>query len=360
MGEVAECVRADPLEALTHGSAAKFAKPAGKMRASHGAEIRSESLCCGGISMNQILFDRFGVSRTFRLLGKVGGVAVLLSLGASGCGQDDVDIQEVGQQVGDVMASIDESGGSAGSLAYSEIGYRATFARLAPGELRDSWLSELWAPNAYATGCSSGGTWSACASNVITRTFGGCTIGGASLSGTVKLTFTDAVVDSTCSLAANGHSVARVPEFTLTGRRGATLKVEKTGTVGQVVTRTASGFSFTNDGIRRVFTGADGSPLFDFTTTTTEAITVSGQSRANRILNGGVLRVTNNANNTTCDFVPSDVRWNINCNCANQGTWTATCSDGKQATLSITGCGKGRVKLDEEEEDFEFDRCYGI
>ncbi len=278
----------------------------------------------------------------------------------SGCGKDSSDIQELGQQVGDVMASIDEAGGSGGSLAMSEMGHRAVFARLAPADVRESWIDELIAPTAYALGCHSSSTFSSCTNNQIVRTFGGCNIGSVQLDGTVSLTWSDASVDNTCQLAAVGHSITRVPSFTLTGRRGATLTVSKTGTVGQRVTVTGvNQFEFTNDGIRRVF-ASGGTTLMDFSTETTSAIQVTGQSRVNRILNGGNLRVTNNQSGVSCDFTPSDVRWNLNCNCPISGSWSASCSDGRSATLTMTGCGKASLSLGDESESFEFDRCYGI
>lgn len=291
-------------------------------------------------------------------------VLTLGSVGLVSCGdsQSTTDIQETGQQVGDVMASIDESGGSTGSLAFNDLNsaHRA-IARIAPSEARSPWWSRAVLPQANAASCLLSSTFASCSSNVITRTFGGCTIGAATFDGTVTLTFDDAAVDGTCQMALSGHSVTRVPAFTVTGRRGATLTVSKTGTVGQKITRgsTAGSFTFSNDGIRRVFTTSSGATLIDFTTLTTSDITVTGATRATRTLSGGSLRVTNNLTSVSCDYVPTDVKWTSTCNCPTSGSWAGTCSDGSSTSLSITGCGTASLTVGSASEDFTFDRCYG-
>jgi hypothetical protein len=279
-----------------------------------------------------------------------------IALVTSGCGRDNsADIQELGQQVGDVMASIDEGGGSDGGFAMLELSGQSMFARLSPSDVSDSWLFS----NAYAVGCSDSSTWGACSGNVITRTFGGCSIGLASLTGTVSLTWANGA--SGCALSGIGQTVTRVPNFTLTGRRGATLTVSKTGSVGQRLTvNGVNQAAFSNDGIRRTFTSPAGATLFDFSTQTTSDITVSGLTRSTRVVSGGALRVTNHASSVTCDFVPSSVSWSANCNCAVSGSWSASCSDGKLAVLTITGCGRATLELGDDTESFSFDRCYGF
>lgn len=269
-----------------------------------------------------------------------------------------VDIEETAQQVGDIMASIDESGGTNGVLGGREA---EVLNRRVPETLFAKTASYLL-PLAHATSCASASTFGACSSNVITRTFGDCTIGGAVFSGTVTLTW--GAPATSCVMTGSGATVTRNPGFVVTGRRGATLTVSKTGTLGQRMTW-ASGtgtnkvFNFSNDGIRRVFT-ANGSTLFDFTTATTSDITVTGTLRSNRVVNGGNLRVTNNLSSVTCDYVPSSVTWSSTCNCAVSGSWTGTCSDGKASDVSITGCGAATFTMGSESQMFTFDRCYGI
>lgn len=275
-----------------------------------------------------------------------------------GCAKDDqVDIQETAQQVGDVMASVDESGGDAnGTMAHLENQQR--FIALREEKITGLFLADLWTllkpfPSAQAAACKNT-TFNACSSSQKVRDLNDCTIGSAVFTGDVTLSFSDAG----CVVDSDGDFVRRAPNFTVSGRRGATLTVSKTGTNGQTITRTAPGvFTFANDGIRRVFS-LSGNSLFDYTTTTTSNINVTGTTRANRVMDGGSLRVTNNLTSTTCDYAPSNVTWSSSCNCASSGSWSGTCSDGKNSSISITGCGSATIVIGEQSENLTFDRCY--
>jgi hypothetical protein len=280
------------------------------------------------------------------------------SPGSGGTPNSVTNNDELAQQVGDTMASVDEAGGSSGSLARA---VRRTFDRWAPSEFRPSIFAHLL-PEALAAGCIAPATFSSCVDNVVTRTFEDCTLGRATFSGMVTLTFEDEAVDNTCRMTAEGHSIARDPEFTVTGLRGATLTVVKTGTVGQKITRTATAgtFAFSNDGIRRTFKGAGGATLFDFSTRTIDPITVVGTSRLNRTLNGGALRVTNDISGVSCDMVPTDVTYTADCNCATAGTWEGTCTDGDTAKVEITGCGEATLTKGSATQTVDFDRCERI
>lgn len=276
------------------------------------------------------------------------------------------DEEELGQQVGDLMASIDESGGSSGSLGLlsSSDSYDHSIDRLEKkfeGQIMSEPDASQLPIGAYAAcGSSDFGT---CSSNVITRTFSACTIGSGVFSGTVTLTWATAA--SACTLTGTGGTITRVPNFTVTGRRGATLTVSKTAAIGQRITwssgtGTSKVFSFTNDGIRRVFATAGGATLLDITTTTTSAITVTGTSRSNRVLSGGTLRLTNNSNNVTCDVSPTNITWSAaTCNCPRSGTWSGSCSNGNNYLLTITGCGTADLTVGSTTTSVAFDRCSG-
>ncbi len=277
------------------------------------------------------------------------------------------DVEETAQQVGDVMASIDEAGGQGGSIASLENDIQRTFEKHAPNEVpTKSMMASLVLPEARAAGAcydsiSSG--FSSCSSvsgtPTVVRTFNSCTIGSATLSGDVTLAWSGAG----CSLVSAGQNVKRTPNFTLTGRRGATLTVSKTGTFGQKITYmsgsgTSKVFELVNDGIRRKFTSSLGQTITDHTTTTQSAISMTGTSRSNRVLNGGVLRVTNNVSSNYCDFAPTNVTWSSTaCNCPISGSWTATCLGGMSATIEITGCGTARYTEGSDVNDVTFDRC---
>ncbi len=261
------------------------------------------------------------------------------------------DIEETGQQVGDVMASIDESGGS-NSGTYSLNQDVKPLLRVCPNS--EPLFAKLFLPKADATSCFLASTFGSCGSGTLVRTFSGCTVGSVTFDGTVTFSFSD----STCHMNTTGQTVSRNPDFTITGRRGGTLTVSKTGTYGQRVTKTSAGFNFDNDGIRRVIT-VSGSTKYDFTTQTTSAIAITGTSRSDRVLNGGSLRVTNNLTSVTCDYVPSNVSWTSTCNCASSGTWTGTCSDSTTTTLEITACGSANLTIGSQSQSLSFDRCSG-
>ena len=67
-----------------------------------------------------------------------------------------------------------------------------------------------------------GSTFSACSAGVRTRDFGDCTLGAATLSGAVALTFNRAAL---CVVVVAGDAVTRTADFTLTGPYGGTLEV---------------------------------------------------------------------------------------------------------------------------------------
>ncbi len=283
------------------------------------------------------------------------------------CGKKEstssVDIEEQGQQIGEAMASVDEAGGSGGSLGWIPAvkGEGRMFARLERASGSAPIFEGSLIPSAQAAACSGASTFGSCSSNTVTRSFGSCTVGMAVFTGNVTLSWGGS--STNCQMSAANDTVTRVPAFTVTGRRGATLTVSKTGSVGQRLTwSSGSGasrvFSMSNDGIRRVFTSAAGATLLDFTTQTTSAITVTGTSRANRVMSGGVLRVTNNISGVACDYVPSAVTWSsASCNCPISGSWSATCSDGSASSLSITGCGTANLTLGSDTTAVTFDRC---
>lgn len=287
--------------------------------------------------------------------------ALVTSLVFIGCAEDDplgqVDIAETAQQVGDVMASVDESGGnSAGTMATLENHRR--FVALKEKQLPRNIVQDvfdLFTPitKAQAAACSTT-TFSSCSSGAMVRDLNSCTIGSAVFSGNITLNFSQMA----CTLNADGDSVTRNPSFTVTGRRNALLTVTKVGAHGQRMTRTSSGnYTLTNDGVRRVFS-ASGTTLFDYTTTTASAITVTGTSRADRVMNDGSLQVVNNKSAVVCTFAPTNVAWSSSCNCASSGTWAGSCSDGKTGSIEITGCGRAKITLGDNDDDVSFDRCY--
>ncbi len=296
-----------------------------------------------------------------RILLLISSLAALISCSGSVAtnSYDPADIQETAQQLGDIMASIDEAGGGDGDFtAFNEIkSADRMFARLQPSRDKFTWIKSVL-PNAFAATCAAASTFGTCSGDQITRTFGGCTLDTTTFTGSVTLTWNDGNAGTTCAIDSNGDTITRVPAFTITGRRGGTLTVSKSGAVGQQITRTAAGvYSFTNDGIDRVINVA-GTDVWDFTTATTSAVTITGNTRNGRVVTGGVVRVTNNLTAVTCDYVPSNLTWTSACTCPISGSWSTTCSNGKASSYTIQGCRIGRFVMGDDAETVVLDRCY--
>jgi hypothetical protein len=276
---------------------------------------------------------------------------------------DGTEITETAQQVGDVMASVDEVGGSAGSIAFFDRSVRNTFARYAPSELNENAVAKLFLPEAQATTCNGNG-FAACSGKSMTRNFAGCSIGTAVFTGSVVSTWAGTGT-TTCALNQLTNTITRSPQFTVEGRRGATLTVAKATTTGTGQTLTwASGsgaskvYNLTNDGIRRSFTSNVGAIVYDHTTTITTPIQITGSLRSARVMDTGTVEVKNNITNVTCSFTPMNVTWGSpTCNCPTQGTWQGSCSNSKSLTLSITGCGTANYTEGTQTDPVTFDRC---
>jgi hypothetical protein len=233
---------------------------------------------------------------------------------------------EVARQISDVMASIDEMGGSSGTLQ--------TLA------------------TCYGNG------FGACSSNTVTRNFANCSVGSFLFSGTVSLTWGGSSV--ACVMQNPGDSITRHPNYSMTGARSGTLSVFKDGTVGERITwASGSGtkvFNYSNDGVRRTIS-VGGVLYYDVTTSTAGDITITGQNRSNRVMNGGALKVLNNLNGQTCVIAPQNVSWSdTNCTCASSGSWVGTCG-GTLFRMDLRGCGSAQMMAGNYSEMVTLDRC---
>lgn len=221
----------------------------------------------------------------------------IIVLFVQACKKSDTDAtysvdttNESAQQVGDVSASVDESGGNADgtvtTAAFEIESAKKSFARLSGEELNTAKISSLFLPEAEAVACNSV-NFQTCVSTTVgrrVRDFANCTTaGGGVISGSVNLTFSNPA----CKIMANNDNVSRVPNFTITGLRGATFTVSAP-TTGQTMTRTLpTNYNFTNNGINRTFVTPKGVTLLNVTTTTgTSAgvapMTFTGDNRATR------------------------------------------------------------------------------
>lgn len=241
--------------------------------------------------------------------------------------------QELAQQIGDVMASIDEFG------AASE----PPTAFVNPLEPRCLDLN-------YSD-CSVRGQ--------KVRTFNDCTIQSAVFAGSTTFNWSNATL---CQLTRLLENISRSPNIRTTGRRNATLIIQKSGSYGQRLTWVSGNgtdkvFTFESDGINRVFKTQTGLVDFDHTTFTEAPLVVTGTTRSNRIVTGGTLRVRDNLSQSFCDYTPENVAWASSCNCPTKGVWSGTCSNENLTSLTITGCGTGHFEDGTFSEEVVFDRC---
>lgn len=270
---------------------------------------------------------------------------------------------ELAEQVGDTMSSVDDAAGSLGTFAWSkqiQSAQKSIASYQQPKTISKLELLSKSLPMANAASCFGNG-FSACSGGVITRNFNNCMLGSASYSGTVTLTYAGPT-SATCKLSAASDTVTRDPNFQVATAVG-TVVVAKTGTNGQMMSYvsgsgTTKVFSMTNDGVRRTIT-VNTVLMYDVTTATTTAVTVTGSDRTNRVLNGGTIRFQNNLTTEQCDISPSAVTWSGTCTCATSGTWTGTCQTKGAFTMAITGCGTANLTIGTETKAVTMNQCSG-
>jgi hypothetical protein len=267
---------------------------------------------------------------------------------------------EMGQQIGDAMVSVDESGGNSnGAITqFDATGELKTFARLSKDEPIQHMppLFSMVVPEAQAAACSTV-AFATCGSAKRVKDFSGCTLLGGSMSGNITLNYTGTGTGS-CTIPMNNDAVSRVPNYSISGLRGATFSVAAS-TTGQTVTRTgASNFTFANTGIRRSFVTPAGSTILDLTTTTSAAITVTGNSRNTRTMTSGGITVVNNLTSVSCTATPTGVTWGASCNCPTAGSWSGSCTDSTTFTVAFTStCGQATVTKGTDTSTVTMDRC---
>jgi hypothetical protein len=273
---------------------------------------------------------------------------------AGGCRKmatGDDESGQIGNAIGDSMASLDES--SSGGATTAMLPFRRVPAELKGSPWRRAWDAVV--PSAYAASCWTP-TFSACNAGVRTKDYGDCSLGLATLSGTATLTFTQPA----CTIAADGDAVTRTADLTLTGLYGGTLEVTSPGG-GQTLTRTAAGFNYSVGGMERVLTGPGGRKLVDIVTSTTAPIVVTGSSRADLTIVSGTFVLDHKLAGYKVTLTADNLAWTSTCNCASSGTLTGMVAggkhDGKSASVTITACGEAEVTIDTETVSVMLDRC---
>jgi len=304
-------------------------------------------------------------------------LAAVSALALSACtlkNQDDLipgdnasfNSKELAQNVGEVVASIDDmSGDGSGTFAMMR-GHQKTIARLLPGA-KSTYASmpimKILLPEAQAAACSTV-SYAACAPNGPnhsdrTKTFGGCTIGDATVTGSADLSYFG-TGNNSCRMSNASDAVAWKPNATATNADGS-FSITAPGSFGIVLTReNSTDFHLTNDGIRRVLTYS-GMTLLDTTTTIENAtrLQFTGASRSGRVLSSGTITITNNRNSKSCSYSPSAVTWgNASCRCPNSGTISGTCTDGATSVVTFgSTCGTVTINQGGTQTEVELDRC---
>lgn len=268
---------------------------------------------------------------------------------------------ELGNQLGDVMASIDEAG--KGTTTISQ--YAPSFDRYnmsSPKQVAFENVFKFLLPEAMAADCGAA-TFGACSANSMTRSFNGCSIGSYVLNGTVTMTWTGG---SSCQLSAQNQAIRIAPNYTVAGNN-MTLTATKTGTHGVTITLATSAptkvWEYTNDGINRTLS-YNGTTLLDLDTRTNSAITITGSSRGARVLTSGAnaLEIVNNTTGESCTFQANNLSWAaVNCNCATSGSWSGNCSSLGAISMTITSCGLATLAYTEngspKSKAIALDRC---
>ncbi len=267
---------------------------------------------------------------------------------------------EAAQQVGDVAASIDESGGAtSGAITTNEINsYQKTFARFINKDFSaPRALFSIAVPQAQAEACNvvNFGT---CTSGTRTKTFNSCSSnGGGTISGNIILAYAGTHTNL-CNISSASDSVSRAPNFTISGLRGATFKVATVG-IGQTLTRVGAGsFTLTNAGIRRTFVTPKGTTKLDITASTGSAVTITGDARNTRNMNGGIILIKDNLTDVTCTLTPNNMAWTSSCNCPTSGSMSGTCSDSSTFAVAFNStCGESTVTKSGVDTTVTLDRC---
>lgn len=268
---------------------------------------------------------------------------------------------ELGNQLGDVMASIDEAGKGSSTIAFlkpSVDRYQKSSAQQVALEK----AFKLLIPEAQAVTCGIT-QFGACSSNTMVRNFNGCTIGAYTLTGTVTMAWTGG---ANCSLSSANQAIRITPNYSVNGNN-LTLTSINTGTYGVTMTLATSAttktWNYTNDGIRRTLS-YNGTTLLELNTRTNSALTVTGSTRGNRTLtsSASALEIINNTTGNSCSFQANSLSWGAsNCNCATTGSWSGSCSNLGNVTMTMTGCGVATVNYTDngtiEQQTISLDRC---
>lgn len=259
---------------------------------------------------------------------------------------------EMGQVVADVLSGVTTGRNDPSKSA------RATPIRLpAPERGAFDRLLDLLVPPAHAASCVLAKP-TACTGGVITRDFAGCKSLGLTLTGDIELRYSQ----PDCTFGAEGDSITRSPDFTMTGVLGRSYSVSSSPEGGQKVTKTAKGFTFSTPGVERIGKDKSGAEVFHFKAKTTEDLVV-GLNLNNLVISSGTLEIDESVQGYGAVLAVESLTWEANCNCPVAGTLSGTITDAASNTrstaITFAGCGTGSVAVNGQAKALEFASCWG-
>lgn len=237
----------------------------------------------------------------------------------------------------------------------------SSYARLSPV----NWKQQLLLPEAFASSCSRP-VYSSCVSGVKSESYVNCNPGISSytMNGVVDLNYSSAV----CSFSANGDTVTRTYDVTISGPRGGSLaissanKADYRGTSyggGGQLTVTPAGWDLAILGKHKNLS-YKGRSLYDVSLRTLTPIQVSGSlSRSSRQMTAGQLELNHNLAQFTAVFTPQNLQWNNTCCHPVSGSFNVAWSGTKTGTATVTfqGCGQAEVNENGQTRDIEISYC---
>ncbi len=213
------------------------------------------------------------------------------------------------------------------------------------------WMQSLLSPViAWAADCSGRAKSQSCTAGVRSVTYS-CSIGAASLSGTVALTYSDAG----CAMSTNGYNVTRTVDTAITGRRGGSIKNKSTGVTdfqgnsygaGVKMTKTAAGLDMDILGVEKILT-KDSKTVFDISKKSTSTLKITGGlDRASRTIASGTLEIYHNVAKFKATHTFSNVKWtSAGCCYPTSGSMTIAYSNTSDAGTMTFGPGCGAYSL---------------
>lgn len=184
-------------------------------------------------------------------------------------------------------------------------------------------------------------------SSYYTLTWGGCSLGTGTMSGT----WTEVFNNGSCSMASNSNVITRTTTGAVfTGALGQTFTTDTNGGVtydgtsmlstGVILANAASGSDryVSINSIHRVLRGPGGAKWFDYFISTPTAITVTGaRATNNRTVSSGTLNIYHNMARYTASHSFSNVVWGDSTCCyPTSGTITSTFTGAVTGSTTMT------------------------